>query len=143
MQAAIDEAYQSDVEGGQAFGAVLVQAGEIVGRGHNRIMQTGDPTTHAEIEAIRDAGIMESYAGTVMYATMLPCRMCTGAIVQLGIEKVVIGNSASYTNTQPYMQSFNIEVVELHDDVCKKLIDNARQQHPERYLPGAGRGKDA
>ena len=138
MQAAINEASQSNAEGGQAFGAVLAKHGEIIGRGHNRIIQTGDPTAHAEIEAIRDAGVLESYEGTVMYATMLPCRMCTGAIVQLGIEKVMIGNSESYTNTQSSMRSFDIKVVELHAKACKKLIDDARQQHPERYLPGAG-----
>lgn len=139
MDAALTEGQRSHEEGGQAFGAVLVQHGEIIGRGHNRIIQTGDPTAHAEIEAIRDAGILESYEDTIMYATMLPCRMCTGAIVQLGIGKVVIGNSRSYTNTQPYLRSFKIEVVELNANACIKMIDDARLEHPERYQPGAGR----
>jgi cytosine deaminase len=139
MQAAVEEAHRSHQEGGQAFGAVLARDGEIISRGRNRILQTGDPTAHAEIQALRNASVLETYAGTVMYATMLPCRMCSGAMVQLGVEKVVIGNSESYTNTQPYLRSFGIEVEELHLAECKALIDDARQQFPERYQPGAGR----
>lgn len=85
MTAAMKEVALTQAQGGHPFGAVLVRDGRIIGAGHNRTVQTGDPTSHAEIEAIRNAGRQDTYADTVMYATALPCLMCAGAIVKLQI----------------------------------------------------------
>jgi creatinine deaminase len=89
MQAALREALAARAQGGHPFGAALVRGDRIIGTGHNRMVQSGDPTSHAEIEAIRNAGRQETYADTVMYATALPCLMCAGAIVKLQIPKVI------------------------------------------------------
>lgn len=127
MQAAIDEAIKTQSEGGYPFGAALVRAGSLLSLGHNRSIQDNDPTSHAEIEAIRNAGLQESYAGTVMYATALPCLMCAGAIVRLGIPRVVVGATWHGDGSLELMRSRGVEVIELELDVCQKLLDDFRE----------------
>jgi cytosine/creatinine deaminase len=142
MQAAIEEAKTGESEGGQAFGSVLVRGGQIIGRGHNRIFQRQDPTRHAEIEALGDAGVLESYADTVIYATALPCPMCAGAIIHLGVPKVVIGFSGLKGDTLQRLRSFGIDVVELHLDACRQLLLESWAKYPERYPPSARAAQD-
>lgn len=141
MQAAIDEALDGESEGGQAIGSVLIRNGEIIGRGRNRLFQTGDPTSHAEMEAIRDAGIQPGYADTILYTTMLPCFMCAGTIVQLGIPKVIVGNSSTGSQSQAFMRSHAVEVLEWEMPACKEIIAESVKKYPDRYGPTAGRGK--
>ncbi|MEK9145460.1 MAG: nucleoside deaminase, partial [Elusimicrobiota bacterium] len=93
LQAAIDEARQGLAEGGIPIGSVLVRDGKIIGRGHNRRVQEGDPITHAEIDCLRKAGRVGNYRGTVLYSTLMPCYLCSGAVVQFAIPKVVAGES--------------------------------------------------
>lgn len=76
MQMAIDEARSAQTEGNYPYGSVLVRAGEVIGLGRNHVNTHNDPTSHAEMEAIRAAGLQETYAGTVMYASAFPCLMC-------------------------------------------------------------------
>ncbi|MCC6906143.1 MAG: nucleoside deaminase [Anaerolineae bacterium] len=140
MKTAIAEALKGEAEGGSTIGAVLIQRGAIVGRGHNRVNQTGNPTTHAEMEAIRDAGVLEDYTDTELYTTMMPCRMCAGAIIHFGIRTVVIGNSQVVNRTVEYMREAGVEVFELHDPECIRIRAEGHQRHPERYLPTAGIG---
>ena len=87
MQMAIEEAQATKAEGGQPFGAVLVRGGEVIGRGRNLSIQNNDPLSHGEMEAIKDAGLQESYADTVLYTTAFPCLMCAGAIVRYQIPQ--------------------------------------------------------
>ena len=131
MQAAIDEATATQAEGGYPFGAALVRDGSLVSLGHNRSVQRCDPTSHAEIEAIRNAGLQEDYAGTVMYATALPCLMCAGAIVRLGIPKVVVGATWHGDGSLELMRSRGVEIVELDLAVCKKLLADFREMTVE------------
>ena len=96
MKAAIEEAKLSLQEGGIPIGSVLVRDGKIIGRGHNRRVQNDDPLAHAEIECIRNAGRIGSYSNTILFSTLIPCYLCSGAIVQFGIEKVIVGESRTF-----------------------------------------------
>jgi len=87
MQAAIDEARLGRTEGGIPIGSVLVSGGVIIGRGHNKRVQDGDPVTHAEIDCLRNAGRVGNYQGAILYSTLMPCYLCAGAVVQFGIKK--------------------------------------------------------
>ena len=91
LRAALDEAKQGLAEGGLPIGSVLVRGGRIVGRGHNRRVQGGDPMAHAEIDCLTRAGRQKTYKDTVLYSTLMPCFLCGGAAVQFGIPKVVVG----------------------------------------------------
>ena len=84
MNAAIFEAKQGRQEGGIPIGSVLVKDGKIVGQGHNKRVQDGDPVTHAEIDCLRNAGRIGNYRGTILYSTLMPCYLCAGAVVQFG-----------------------------------------------------------
>lgn len=124
MQRSIDEAQKTKDEGGHPFGSVLVRDGEMIGIGHNRAVQNNDPISHGEIEAIRDAGLQDTYADTVLYTTAFPCMMCAGTIVKMGIPKVIIG--ASWKSSAPsraFMASHGIELVELRLDACYELVE--------------------
>jgi len=99
MHVAIEEARNGEREGGRTFGSVLVRNKEIIGRGHNRSFQIGNMTSHAELEAIGDAGLQRTFADTVISATALPCEMSAGAIVHLEIPKVIVGFSGFKGNT--------------------------------------------
>ena len=123
MQVAIAEARATQAEGGAPFGAVLVRGEKIIGAGRNRTFQHNDPTSHAEIEAIRAAGLQETYADTVMYATAFPCLMCAGPIVELGIPKVVVGATWPDCETsRAFMQSHGVELVILELKACQDLL---------------------
>lgn len=124
MQLAIQEALVTKAEGGHPFGAVLIREDRILGIGRNLAVQNNDPISHGEIEAIRDAGLQDSFTDTVLYTTAFPCLMCAGAIVQHRIPKVIIG--ASWEHNQPsrdFMQLHGVELVELRLDECYRLLD--------------------
>lgn len=124
MQLAIEQAQLTKGEGGFPFGAVIIRGAEIIGIGHNRARQNNDPTSHGEVEAIRNAGMQDTFGNTVMYTTAFPCLMCAGAIVYNGIPKVIIG--ASWEHNQPsrdFMQLHGVELVELKLDECYQLVE--------------------
>ncbi len=124
MQMAIDEANATKAEGGSPFGAVLARGGEVLGRGRNLMIQNKDPLSHGEMEAIKAAGLRESYADTVLYTTAFPCLMCAGAIVRYQIPTVIIG--ASWAHNAPsreFMRSQGIELVEWRLPECYQLVE--------------------
>ena len=90
LKAAIEEARTGLKEGGIPIGSVLIKDGKIIGRGHNKRVQDGDPITHAEIDCLRNAGRIGSYKNTVLYSTLMPCYLCAGAVVQFGINKQAV-----------------------------------------------------
>ena len=130
MQAAIAEAKQGRLTGGIPIGSVLVKAGEIIGRGHNKRIQHGDPVTHAEIDCLRNAGRIGNYQGTILYSTLMPCYLCAGAVVQFGIKKVFAGESATFPGARKFMESHDVEVVDLDLDECKQLMSEFIQNNP-------------
>lgn len=125
MRAAVEEAKAAQMEGGRPYGAVLVRGGEIIGAGRNRVVQAGDPTSHAEMEAIRAAGVQESYDNTIMYATALPCLMCAGAIVRFEIPEVVVGATwPGAADSHDFMRSQGVEVLVLELEECRHLLSD-------------------
>lgn len=138
MQAAIDEARKGLAEGGIPIGSVLVRNGEIVGRGHNKRVQDDDPMTHAETDALRNAGRIGSYRDTVLYSTLMPCYMCAGTVVQFRIPKVIVGESETFDGARPFMEQHGVEVVDLELDECKQMMRDFIAAKPELWNEDIG-----
>src|ERR1700760_718123 len=111
LRAAIDEAKKGLAEGGLPIGSVLVRGGKIIGRGHNRRVQNGDPMAHAEINCLSNAGRQKTYRNTVLYSTLMPCCLCSGAAAQFGIPKVVVGDSVNFPGAPDLLRSKQIEII--------------------------------
>ena len=123
MQIAIDEAKAAQAEGNYPYGSVLVRSGEIIGVGRNHMNTRNDPTSHAEIEVIRAAGLQETYADTVMYASAFPCLMCAGPIVMLGIPELIVGASwQGCESSQAFLESKGVKIKVLELEECKELL---------------------
>jgi len=123
MELAIKEAKTALADGDYPYGSVLVRGNEIIGVGRNHMNTHNDPTSHAEIEVLRSAGLQESYMGTVMYASAFPCIMCAGPIVMLGIPKVVVGASwEGCESSRALMEANGVEINVLELDECKALL---------------------
>lgn len=139
MAAAIEQARVGMTENGYPIGSVVVRDGKIAGRGRNRFLQTGDPTTHAEMEAIRDAAkkaggeVDALLKGATVYTTMMPCEMCAGAIIRFGISRVVVGETRTYTDagTETLMQRQDIEIEVLQAPECIEVVEAYLETHPE------------
>jgi cytosine deaminase len=130
MTQAIAEAKQGLSEGGIPIGSVLVKDNQIIGRGHNKRVQDGDPVTHAEIDCLRNAGRIGKYSETVLYSTLMPCYLCAGAVVQFGIKKVIAGESETFPGAREFMESHGVEVIDLNLDECKQLMKDFIAQNP-------------
>lgn len=130
MIQAIAQAKQGLSEGGIPIGSVLIKDGKIVGRGHNKRVQDGDPVTHAEIDCLRNAGRIGKYSETVLYSTLMPCYLCAGAVVQFGIKKVIAGESETFPGAREFMESHGVEVIDLNLDECKQLMKDFIAQNP-------------
>jgi creatinine deaminase len=123
MQLAIEEARTALAEGNYPYGSVLVRNGEIIGIGRNHMNTHNDPTSHAEIEVIRAAGLQATYADTVMYASAFPCIMCAGPIVMLGIPKIIAGASwDGHEVSRLFLESHGVGITVLELEECKALL---------------------
>jgi creatinine deaminase len=138
MKEAIEEAKLGLKEGGIPIGSVLVKAGRIVGRGHNMRVQRNDPTSHAEIDCLRNAGRLGSYRGTTIYSTLMPCYLCAGAIVQFGIEKVIAGESENFGGARRFLEAQGVEVIDLNISECKKLMRDFIRSNPQIWNEDIG-----
>lgn len=129
MQAAIDEAKKGLNEGGIPIGSVIVHKGKIIGRGHNQRVQKGSVILHGEMDAFENAGRQPAsvYKECVLYTTLSPCPMCSGAILLYGIPKVIIGENKTFMGDEEHLKSQGIEIEVLQDETCidimKKFID--------------------
>ncbi|MCX7984457.1 MAG: nucleoside deaminase [Bacteroidetes bacterium] len=139
MEAAIAEARASLHEGGIPIGAVLVRNNTIIGRGHNQRVQRNDPLAHAEIECIRNAGRIKTYTGTILYTTLMPCYLCAGAIVQFGIEHIVVGESRTYRGAEDFMKNFWVSIEDWDLDECISLMKDFIQKNPHLWNEDIGR----
>jgi cytosine/creatinine deaminase len=146
LRAAIDEARKGLAEGGLPIGSVLVRGGEIIGRGHNRRVQYGDPMAHAEIDCLSSAGRQRTYRDTVLYSTLMPCYLCSGAAVQFGVPKVIVGESVNFAGGEgpggrspEFMRSHGIEVIDLRDADCIEMMSRFIREHPELWNEDIGR----
>lgn len=138
MKLAIAEAKQGLKENGIPIGSVLVKDGKLVGQGHNKRVQDGDPVTHAEIDCLRNAGRIGSYRGTTLYSTLMPCYLCAGAIVQFGIKKVYAGESETFSGAREFMEQHGVEVIDLNLEECKSLMKNFIAEKPELWNEDIG-----
>lgn len=138
MQAAIDEARTGRAEGGIPIGSVLVRDGKIIGRGHNKRVQDGDPITHAEIDCLRNAGRVGHYKNAVLYSTLMPCYLCAGAVVQFGIKKVFAGENETFSGAKEFMESHGVEVVNLESEACKDMMRQFIAENPELWFEDIG-----
>ncbi len=139
MQMAIEEAKTGLAEGGIPIGAVLVSpSGEVLGRGHNQRVQKQDPIIHAEIDALRQAGRVGRYRGCTIYSTLMPCYLCSGAIVQFGISKVIAGEDETFQGGQEFMASHGVEVVNLDLAECKEMLQQFIARNPELWAEDIG-----
>jgi len=139
LDAALEEAKIGLSEGGIPIGSVLVKDGEILGRGHNRRVQDDDPITHAEIDCLRKAGRVGKYAGTTLYSTLSPCYLCSGAIVQFQIKKVVVGESVNFPGAPEFLRSHGVEVTDVSDERCVALMKDFITAKPELWNEDIGR----
>lgn len=123
MQIAIQEARTALGTGNYPFGAVLVRERNILGTGRNHMNTHNDPTSHAEIEVLRAAGLQETYADTVMYASAFPCIMCAGPIVMLGIPELIVGARwEGCESSQAFMESNCVKIIVLELEECRELL---------------------
>ncbi|MGK9067434.1 nucleoside deaminase [Stutzerimonas chloritidismutans] len=124
MQAALDEARQGLAEGGIPIGSVIVHQGRIIGRGHNRRVQQGSAVLHGEMDAFENAGRQPArvYSESVLYTTLSPCSMCSGAILLYGIPKVVIGENQTFLGEEALLRSRGVEIEVLQDAECVEMM---------------------
>lgn len=135
---AISEAESGRREGGIPIGAVLVRGEQIVGRGHNRRVQQGDPLAHAEIDCLRNAGRLGRYADTTLYSTLMPCYLCAGAVVQFAIPRVIVGESRTFPGARQFMEAHGVEVVDRDDPRCVDLMQRFIRDHPDLWNEDIG-----
>ena len=132
LAVALEEARAGLAEGGIPIGAALfTRSGELLGRGHNRRVQDGDPSAHGETDAFRNAGRRRSYADTVMVTTLSPCWYCSGLIRQFGIGAVLIGESRTFAGGASWLVDCGVEVRDLDSDECASLLGGFIAAHPE------------
>lgn len=135
MQAAIDEAKKGLAEGGIPIGSVIVHKGQIIGRGHNRRVQQGSAVLHGEMDAFENAGRQAAsvYAESILYTTLSPCSMCSGAILLYGIPKVVIGENQTFMGEELLLRGRGVEVQVLQDESCVEMMRDFIANSPELW----------
>ena len=140
MQAAIEEAQLGLSEGGIPIGSVIVHQGKIIGRGHNKRIQSGSPTLYGEMDALENAGRLSAvvYRSSVLYTTLSPCSMCSGAILLYGIPKVVIGENSTFMGEEVLLTSRGVEIEVLNNQQCIDLMQNFIANKPELWNEDIG-----
>jgi len=140
MAAALEEARQGLAEGGIPIGSVLVLDGKIVGRGHNRRVQKGSATLHAEMDCLENAGRLKArdYQRAVLYSTLSPCDMCSGTVLLYKIPKVIIGENETFQGPEDYVRSRGVELVILNLEECISLMEGFITAHPELWNEDIG-----
>ena len=131
MGVALAEARRGFAEGGIPIGAAIFDsAGKLIGAGHNRRVQNGDPSTHGETDAFRNAGRQRSYRNLIMVTTLAPCWYCSGLVRQFGFRTVVVGESRNFQGGIDWLRSLGIEVVDLDSEECASLLTDYIAKNP-------------
>jgi cytosine deaminase len=140
LQAAIDEARKGLAEGGIPIGSVLVLDGKIIGRGHNQRVQHGSVIHHAEMNCLENAGrLMASvYQRCVLYSTLSPCPMCSGAILLYKIPRLVVGENKTFQGPEEYVRSQGVQVEVRQDPMCIQLMRDFIKARPELWNEDIG-----
>lgn len=124
LRIAIEEAEIGYAEGGIPIGSVLVIDGRIVSRGHNKRIQNSSSILHAEMDCLENAGRLQAgaYRNAVLYSTLSPCDMCSGAILLYGIPKLIVGENRTFSGPEQYLKSRGVEVVVLDNEKCYRFM---------------------
>jgi cytosine/creatinine deaminase len=140
LKAAISEAKAGLEEGGIPIGSVIVYNGQIIGRGHNKRIQKGSVVLHGEMDALENAGRQTSsvYKNCVLYTTLSPCPMCTGAILLYGIPKVIIGENQTFTGAEQLLIQNGVEIVVVNDSECIEMMRSFIKTNPELWNEDIG-----
>jgi len=140
MKAAIEEARTGLKEGGIPIGSVLVHNGRILGRGHNRRVQKGSAVLHAEMDALENAGRQPAnvYQESVLYTTLSPCAMCTGAILLYKIPMVIIGEHETFMGEEEMLRDKGVTVADLADEECIQMMKDFIRENPALWNEDIG-----
>jgi len=140
LLAALDEARLGLAEGGIPIGSVLVHKGRIIGRGRNRRVQKGSAILHGEMDCLENAGRQPAsvYRQCVLYTTLSPCAMCTGAILLYGIPKVVIGENITFKGEEELLEAAGVELEIAQNPDCIELMRGFIAAHPELWNEDIG-----
>ncbi len=140
IQAAVEEARKGLASGGIPIGSVLVIDGEIVGRGHNQRVQKGSSIRHAEMDCLEEAGRLKAadYKRAVLYSTLSPCDMCSGAALLYGIAHIVIGENRSFQGPEEYVRSRGVKLEILDDPTCIALMEAFIKAEPSLWNEDIG-----
>ena len=140
LQAAINEARAGLATGGIPIGSVIVHSNRIIGRGHNRRIQKGSVVLHGEMDALENAGRQPAsvYKDSVLYTTLSPCPMCTGAILLYGIPKVIIGENKTFKGAEELLVANGVEVVVVNDGECIAMMEDFIKTNPELWNEDIG-----
>jgi len=139
LDVALEEAVAGRREGGIPIGAALFgRDGQLLGRGHNRRVQDGDPSMHAETAAFRAAGRQPSYRGTTMVTTLSPCWYCSGLVRQFGIPRLVVGEARTFAGQHDWLAAAGVEVTVLDDAACQNLMADFVAAHPDLWYEDIG-----
>ncbi|GAA3928983.1 nucleoside deaminase [Chitinophaga oryziterrae] len=141
MMAAIEEALKGLDEGGIPIGSVLVHKDNIIGRGHNRRVQKNSVILHAEMDALENAGRLTAatYRDCVLYTTLSPCPMCSGAILLYGIPKIVIGENQTFMGSESLLKANNLEVIVENNKECIEIMQRFIREHPDLWNEDIGK----
>jgi cytosine deaminase len=141
LDIALEEARLGLCEGGIPIGAALFATnGRLLGRGHNRRVQQGDPSLHGETDAFRNAGRRRSYQDTVMVTTLAPCWYCSGLVVQFRIGAVIVGESRTFRGGIDWLRERGVTVIDLDSQQCVQLLGGYIQAHPQIWNEDIGAG---
>ena len=140
LQAAIDEARLGLNEGGIPIGSVIVHGGRILGRGHNRRVQKGSTVLHGEMDAFENAGRQSAqvYRESVLYTTLSPCPMCSGAILLYGIPRIIVGENKTFMGDEELLRSRGVNVDVVQDETCIAMMREFIAARPELWNEDIG-----
>jgi len=139
LDVAIEEGKIGMAEGGIPIGAALFDGeGKLLGRGHNRRVQEGDPSVHGETDAFRKAGRQRSYRDTIMATTLAPCWYCSGLVRQFGIGTVVVGESETFQGGVDWLRENRVRVIDMNSQECKDMLAAFITAHPEVWNEDIG-----
>jgi creatinine deaminase len=145
LQAAIEEAERGLAEGGIPIGSVLVHRGAIIGSGHNRRVQEGSAILHGEMDALERAGRQPAsiYRESIIYTTLSPCAMCSGAILLYGIPHVIVGENATFMGEEELLRARGVRVDVVQDERCVAMMRAFIAAHPGLWNEDIGEERDA
>ncbi len=140
LKTAISEAKKGLHEGGIPIGSVIVHNGKILGQGHNKRVQDGSVVLHGEMDALENAGRQPAsvYKESVIYTTLSPCPMCSGAILLYGIPKVIVGENKTFLGAEEHLRAHGVDVIVLNDERCISMMTEFIENRPELWNEDIG-----